>query len=91
MKTGAAHLSRAGFSQVWLNFNLDLGFFVRKAKWITRRNPRLALRAIRYANVRFGILPTQSRVRGNDDQAHRATISNAQTPRNPLNPRNPRQ
>ena len=37
-----------------------------KAKWITRRNPRLALRAIRQANVRFGILPTQSRFRGND-------------------------
>jgi len=26
-----------------------------------------ALRAIRCANVRFGILPPQSRVRGNDD------------------------
>jgi len=29
--------------------------------------PRLALRAIRYANVRSGILPSQSRFRGNDD------------------------
>jgi hypothetical protein len=27
-----------------------------------------ALRAIRYANVRFGILPPQSRFRGNDDR-----------------------
>jgi hypothetical protein len=27
---------------------------------------RRALRAIRYANVRFGILPSQSRLRGND-------------------------
>jgi len=29
--------------------------------------PRLALRAIRSANVRSGILPPQSRFRGNDD------------------------
>jgi hypothetical protein len=28
---------------------------------------RRALRAIRFANVRFGILPAQSRFRGNDD------------------------
>jgi hypothetical protein len=28
---------------------------------------RRALRAIRFANVRFGILPPQSRFRGNDD------------------------
>ena len=33
----------------------------------TRLLPR-ALRAIRYANVRFGILPAQSRFRGNDEQ-----------------------
>ena len=33
----------------------------------TRLLPR-ALRAIRYANVRFGILPAQSRFRGNDDR-----------------------
>ena len=33
----------------------------------TRLLPR-ALRAIRCANVRFGILPTQSRLRGNDER-----------------------
>jgi hypothetical protein len=33
----------------------------------TRLLPR-ALRAIRCANVRFGILPTQSRLRWNDEQ-----------------------
>jgi hypothetical protein len=30
-----------------------------------------ALRAIRQANVRFGILPPQSRLRGNDEQERR--------------------
>ncbi|MFT3792428.1 MAG: hypothetical protein QM741_15500 [Rudaea sp.] len=30
--------------------------------------PQFALRAIRCANVRFGILPAQSRFRGNDEQ-----------------------
>src|SRR4029079_19298863 len=29
-------------------------------------HPQLALRAIRCTNVRFGILPSQSRLRGND-------------------------
>jgi hypothetical protein len=33
---------------------------------MTRRILRLALRAIGYADVRFGILPSRSRFRGND-------------------------
>jgi hypothetical protein len=34
--------------------------------WITRRILRLALRAIGFADVRFGILPSQSGLRRND-------------------------
>jgi len=34
---------------------------------MTRSNPRLALWAIRYANVRFGILPAQSGFRRNGE------------------------
>jgi hypothetical protein len=30
--------------------------------------PQFAVQAIRYANVRFGFLPSQSRLRGNDDE-----------------------
>ena len=38
-----------------------------RSKWITRsQRPQLALRAIRRANVRFGIQPSQSRLRAND-------------------------
>jgi hypothetical protein len=35
-----------------------------KSKWIYAPRPRLALRAIRFANVRFGILPPQSACAG---------------------------
>jgi hypothetical protein len=34
---------------------------------MTRRILRLALRVVGFADVRFGILPSQSRLRGNDD------------------------
>jgi hypothetical protein len=39
---------------------------LRASHWITRRVPRLALRAIGCADVRSGILPSQSGLRGND-------------------------
>jgi hypothetical protein len=43
----------------------------------TRLLPR-ALRAIRCANVRSGILPPQSRLRGNDEQSQLARFPRVQ-------------
>jgi hypothetical protein len=39
---------------------LVLGRLLVKSRWATRRILRLALRAIGFADVRFGILPSQS-------------------------------
>jgi len=39
-----------------------------KSRWVTRRILRLALRAIGYADVRYGILPAQSGFRRNDER-----------------------
>ena len=49
----------SGAGQAGIHF--DLAF---KARWIDSLLPRLALRAIRFANVRFGILPSQSAFAG---------------------------
>jgi hypothetical protein len=40
---------------------------VEESHWVTRRILRLALRAIGYADVRYGVLPAQPGFRRNDD------------------------
>jgi hypothetical protein len=57
--------AKAGIQLLVLHFPREKK---QQRHWITRRVPRLALRAIRFANVRFGILPSQSGLRRNDAQ-----------------------
>ena len=55
-------------TQAEAGVHLAVDLIEGKPNWITRRVLRLALQAIRYANVRFGILPAQSGLRRNDEQ-----------------------